>query len=771
MTQLFAAAVFLSATLLFMVQPLTGKILLPVLGGSPAVWSTCLVFFQAVLLLGYLYAHALSTRVARRWQWPIHLGVLIVASAILPLSIEIGEPAGTDPRWWMLNTLTRTVGLPFFALSATAPLLQHWFSRTTDPRAGDPYFLYAASNAGSLLGLLGYLLVEPVATRSMQATVWALSFWAFAALVAACAYASVRHSMAWLPPAGGRTVPTPGGPVSEVSRSHFRLKAEATRSNHPRVLWVALALVPSALLLGVTQHLATDVVSAPLLWVVPLTLYLGTFIAAFSTRGVGTSRRWGAIVPAVVLLVLILSLAEVRYPILPIALIHLAAFTVLAMLCHTRLAESRPDASHLTGYFVCVSLGGVLGGAAAALVAPAVFSSILEYPLAIAAAILLRPQTAEADRLVKSSAGRWAQRAAAAVLLVVGYMCLSTLNDTATTNQLTSSPIFSWLSSITGDDQNRQRIVRACFAIPAGLLLFTRRTALFFAGTAAGLLVGAAVTRSGGAVIYRERTFFGVHQVTSAGNGDWHVLTHGTTTHGVQAFRGKVRVLPTAYYHPTGPTGDVVFTLVPEGRLRDVAVVGLGAGALAAYAGNGVRMDFFEVDEAVIRIAENPQYFTYLTDARARTGTTIRTTAVDGRLGLRAMPESSYDLIVVDAFSSDAIPTHLITREAVAMYESRLKARGVMAFHVSSRFFALPPVLARIAADGRLVCYVRDDNDIPPERAAEGMRASVWVVLARSESDVGQIAQSGPRWVPLVPDAGDPLWTDDYTNVLRALAQ
>jgi hypothetical protein len=282
-------------------------------------------------------------------------------------------------------------------------------------------------------------------------------------------------------------------------------------------------------------------------------------------------------------------------------------------------------------------------------------------------------------------------------------------------------------------------------------------------------VAGAGVIRTGGEVLHRERTFFGVHQVTSIQNGDWHELTHGTTTHGVQAFRGKVHVLPTAYYHPSGPFGDVVFTLSPEGRFRDVGVVGLGAGALAAYAGNGVRMDFFEIDEAVIRIAENPRYFTYLADARARQGATVRTMAVDGRLGLRAMPAASYDLIVIDAFSSDVIPTHLITREAVALYESRLKARGMIAFHVSSRFFNLPPVVARIAADRRLVCYMREDKDIPPEKAAQAMRASVWVLLARDETDVGQLARSAPRWVRLVSGPGDPLWTDDYTNVLGVL--
>ena len=234
----------------------------------------------------------------------------------------------------------------------------------------------------------------------------------------------------------------------------------------------------------------------------------------------------------------------------------------------------------------------------------------------------------------------------------------------------------------------------------------------------------------------------------------------------MQAFRGKVHVLPTAYYHPSGPIGDVVFTLSPDGRFRDVGVVGLGAGALAGYAGNGVRMDFFEIDEAVIRIAENPRYFTYLADARARPGATVRTTAIDGRLGLRAMPAASYDLIVIDAFSSDAIPTHLITREAVALYESRLKARGMIAFHVSNRFFDLPPVVARIAADRGLVCYLREDKDVPPEKAGQGMRASVWVILARDEKDVGQLAHSAPRWVRLVSGPDDPLWTDDYTNVL-----
>lgn len=746
MTRLFALAIFSSATLLFMLQPLVGKLLLPVLGGGPAVWSTTIVFFQAELLLGYLYAHALCTRVASRWQRPIHVGVLLVASLTLPLRVAVGEPGPGNPVWWLLAALTSTVGVPFFALSATAPLLQHWFARSDEPTAADPYFLYAASNAGSLLGLLGYLLVEPLATRRAQAAGWSIAFWALAGLVAACAYASRR-----------RTHPQRG-------RAHAgsSLAAPSTR----RALWIVLSLVPSALLLGVTQHLATDVVSAPLLWVIPLALYLATFMAAFSSRSFGSARRWGAAAPLAALAVLVLSLGEVRFPILLVALVHLTSFTVLAMLCHTRLAESRPDPSRLTGYFLCISLGGVLGGIAAGLVAPLIFSSILEYPLAIGAALLLRPQSSAADSTVTSPGLRWARRAGASLLLIAGYLGVATFNDTAAMAQLTTSPLFTWLQGNTGAAEG---MIRAALVIPAALLLATPRTALLFAGTAAGLLVGAAATRTGGQVLDRERTFFGVHQVTSIQNGDWHVLTHGTTTHGVQAVRGRVRLLPTAYYHPSGPIGDVVFTLAPDGRLRDLAVVGLGAGALAAYAANGSRIDFFEIDQAVIRIAEDPRFFTYLSDARARPGVDVQVKAVDGRLGLGAMPEASYDLIVVDAFSSDAIPTHLITREAVGLYTARLKPRGVLAFHVSSRFFDLRPVLATIARDQRLVAYGRDDKEVPPERAAEAMRPSVWVILARDEADLGQLARSAPRWVPLVATSGAALWSDDYTNVLGAL--
>ena len=668
---MFALAIFSSALLLFILEPLAGKVLLPVLGGSPVVWSTCLVFFQAVLLLGYTYAHVLRTYLPASWQRWIHVIVLAAAAAALPLSGAIGQPGEVDQRLWLLLTLAGTVGLPFFALSATTPLLANHHS------------LYAASNAGSLLGLIGYLLLEPIATHTAQLRGWSFAFWAVAALVGACGFIAVARQ--------------PGGDTAASASPTARVAASQ------RAWWTILALVPSVLLLGVTQHLATDVVSAPFLWVMPLALYLITFIAAFATNPFGSARLWGTLAPAAALLVIALSLAEIREPLPLVAFAHLALFVVLAMVCHSRLAQSRPPAAHLTGYFAGIALGGVLGSLFVVLVAPALFSSILEYPLAIAAAIQLCPQVA--DRTA-GSGRRWAWRIGAAVLGIA--------------------------------------------------------------------VIGSSVVRTNGDLLHRERTFFGVHRVTSVHDGAWHELTHGTTTHGVQATGGKGRLVPTAYYHPSGPIGDVVFALSADGRFHDVAVIGLGAGALAGYAGSGVRMDFFEIDEAVIRIAENPTYFTYLSDARGQRGARIRTMARDGRIGLQEMPEASYDLIVIDAFSSDAIPTHLLTLEAVAIYESRLKPRGVLAFHVSNRFFALAPVLARIADARGLACYGRDDRDVPPDQLGEAKRPSVWVLMAREERDLGSIAQSAPRWVRLGPpkpfgEGGSPLWTDDYSDVLGVL--
>jgi spermidine synthase len=334
-----------------------------------------------------------------------------------------------------------------------------------------------------------------------------------------------------------------------------------------------------------------------------------------------------------------------------------------------------------------------------------------------------------------------------------------------------AAPVPDWLAAFSTDPEVSQRLARVLFVVPAVALLFVRRARWLFAGIMAGLLVAAATVRTGGDVIHRERTFFGVHQVTSAGDGAFRVLTHGTTTHGIQATRGRASALPTAYYHPTGPLGDIVFALSGEGRFGNVAVVGLGAGAVAGYAGDRTRMEFFEIDDAVIRIASDPRYFTYLEQARARPGPGIAVTAADGRVGLRDRPAGALDLILVDAFSSDAIPVHLMTREAVELYMSRVNSRGVVAFHVSSRFFDLAPVLSSIARNLGLVAYVRHDDQIPPEQRAEAKRASTWVILARQATDLGSLAHAAGRWNPLVASPAAHVWTDDYADVIGALSR
>lgn len=741
---LFAIPVLLSAVLLFTVQPLVARQLLPVLGGSPSVWNACLAFFQAALLVGYLYAHVVATRVPVNRQAWIHAAVLFAAGATQLIDVAGDAGSQGSPEWWLLRQLTLMVGLPFVALSATSPLLQRWFLRSANHGSDDPYVLFALSNVGSLAGLLGYPLLEPFMSIATQRTVWTGAFCVVALLVTICAYVGTRRH-------------EPPGSVRSVASARDSQVVSRAR----RLRWLMLALVPSALLVGVTQHVATDIVSAPGLWAVPLAIYLVTFSVAFS-RGRAPRHVRPYLVPTLAVVVLGLLLSEIRSPVWFVAAVHLLAFGTVALTCHVQLALDRPEPGQLTSYFLWMSAGSVLGSVAVALVAPAVFSSVLEYPIVLAAAIVATGKGGIAPYLRVASPARIVMSVGVVVSLMLGaYWSVAWLD---------SAPLAGWRLRFSADPEVSHRIVRGLFVVPAVVLLLIRRARWVFAGAMAGLLVAAGAVRTGGDVVHRERTFFGVHQVTSVGDGAFHVLTHGTTTHGVQARRGRTRMLPTAYYHPTGPLGDIVFALSGEGRFGNVSVIGLGAGAVAGYAGERTRMEFFEIDEAVIRIASDPRYFNYLEQARSRPGRGVVVTASDGRLGLRDRPAGAFDLIIVDAFSSDAIPVHLMTREAVQLYMSRVGSRGTVAFHVSSRFFDLAPVLSVIARDLGLVAYVREDNQIPIEQLAEAKRASTWVVLARRPADLGALASVAGRWKPLASSPSARVWTDDYANVLGALA-
>ena len=802
---IFTLSIFLSAALLFMVQPMAGKILLPLLGGSPAVWNTCMVFFQGVLLAGYGYSHLLTTRLAQRRQALVHCVLLALAAATLPMPVDVGDPGSADPVGWLLATLALTVGLPFFVVSTTGPLLQRWFSTTSHAKASDPYFLYAASNAGSLTGLLAYpALVEPMLGRKAQTLAWTGGFVTLAALVVACAIIGLRQD------ARPRISPTASPAPTAADRVGWRR----------RLHWLALAFVPSSLMLGVTQYMTTDVAPVPLLWIVPLSLYLLTFIIAFSGRVNVSAAGWGRALPISLVTVMIAMLVGASNPMSVLAAIHLAFFFIASMMCHKRMAETRPPAARLTEFYFIMSLGGVLGGSFNALLAPVAFDRLMEYPLIIGLACLLRPQVVSEAHGLSSLrlARRWAVAIASAVLLLT---VLVNIDAAIMSGLLRNLPLVGSLALVDGrlvagtttlvPSEHVTGLLRAGMPVLLCAILFLRRGSARFALGACTLLVGSTLIAQGGTTLHQARTFFGVNTVTLTPGGLHARLSHGTTIHGVQArnlspvdgriapppsldgearfdllFRtrrddawresnlDKLPLIPTTYYHPSSPVGDLFAMLTEQGRLRRVGLVGLGAGTLAAYAQPGSRLTFYEIDPAVVEIASPvpgdyaSNRFTYIADAMRDDGVVIGYELGDGRLLLRNTPEGPFDLVVLDAFSSDAVPVHLLTSEAVRIYLDKLAEGGLLAFHISNRYFDLRTPLRRVAHELDLKVFIRNDNVVTKEQLAEGKKESLWLVMCRRSEDMGVLG-SLPTWDRPPPERHFPLWTDDHANVLGAL--
>jgi hypothetical protein len=685
---LFCGTLFLSAALLFSVQLMVARMILPLLGGTPAVWNTCLVFFQVVLLAGYAYAHLLPARFGVRGQLLVHAALLLVPLLILPVSV-VGwvPPSEAAPAAWLLLLLSATTGLPFFVVSTSAPLLQQWFARTGHPASGDPYFLYAASNLGSLGALLSYpVLVEPHLGLAAQSRVWSAGYVLLALLVLACAARVWRSPVAKTAAADPEKSAAGPGPDPRGLRGLAR-----------RLRWVALAFVPSSLLLGVTNYLSTDVASAPLLWVLPLALYLLSFILAFA--------RLRLLHPVFVLLLplgiwLLLEVSALppnRLKMTEVAGLHLALVFVAMTVCHGELARTRPPAGRLTEFYLLLALGGALGGTFNSLVAPRLFDRVVEYPLLLAAACLLLPRMGLPE-------GR--RRLDLGVTAAVG-------------------------------------LLGAAFVVP---------------------LLGVTGRHAFAPVVHRERNFFGVLRVEATPANDLRFLFHGTTLHGMQSLLPAARREPLGYFHRAGPVGRVFDAL--GGSRKDVAVVGLGAGTLAAYAQPGQRWTFYEIDPAVERLASDPRYFTYLADARER-GADAGVVLGDARLRLRDS-DRTYDLIILDAFSSDTVPVHLLTREALRVYLARLADDGLLAFHISCLHVRLHPVVGNLAKDAGLACRIRQDLKISQADMRAGKLTSEWVVLARRPEALGPLAND-PHWPPLPGDPASPVWTDDYSNLFRAI--
>jgi spermidine synthase len=703
---LFAGAIFLSAALVFAVQPMVAKMLLPAFGGAPAVWAVSLVFFQAVLLAGYAFAH-LSLRVAGVRRQPLlQLGLLLVPLATLPIAISasFAPGGGGDPHLHLLWALAVTAGLPFFVVTTTSPVLQRWFSAVGHATSADPYFLYAAGNAGSLLALLAYpTLIEPHFTLSQQARLWTLGYSVFVVLAALSAWrvlaAAPEHA-----------------PAAHV--------AAPPLSASTRLRWVAMAALPSSLMVGTTTYLTTNVAAVPLLWVIPLGLYLLSFVIAFGRRQRVSVRTLSAGVVVSSLAVVASTLPVVELPIWAVTAIHGTNLFLVALLVHRRLALVRPSADRLTEFYLLLSLGGVCGGAFNALVAPAIFTTTAEYPIAIVLALFLRPGPRRARP------GTGLLRRQADLLLPFAFLVAV----------LVAVKELPWAA------------VPLLLGAVAALGLFAPRPVRFALGVGAMLLITAVPQPA----LHSERTFFGVLRVVE--DGDKHVFVHGTTVHGVQSFRADRRREPLSYYTRGGPLGQLFAAM--DARPRDVAAIGLGSGAAAAYGRDGDRFTFYEIDPAVVRIASDPRWFTYLRDSKAD----VRVVVGDGRLEIAHAPAGAYDLIVLDAFSSDAVPVHLLTREALELYLRKLAADGVIVFHVSNDFLDLEPVVAGVARS--LGLTGRWQHHLVTRSAARaGEASSIWIVVARDTGALRKLA-TDRRWQPLTPG---PVWTDESSNILDAV--
>lgn len=732
---LFTVTLFLSSTLLFAVQPMFAKMVLPRLGGSPATWITCMLFFQSALLAGYAYAHWSTSRLGRR-QPVLHGLLLLLALGVLPVAVPRGwtPPVSGSPVLGLLGLLVVSVGLPFFVVSSTAPLLQRWFAATRHHLAGDPYFLYRASNVGSVLALLAYpTLVEPRLRLADQGRWWAAGYLALVVLTGACALAP-RKPASHAEPGPGTDGATAATPPKEPSMPPLG----AAR----RARWVALAFVPSSFMLAATTYVTTEIAAVPLLWVIPLALYLLSFIVVFSRRpflfmGIVTQLQLVLILELVFLVLL-----RATQPVPLVVATILLALLLSAVVCHGRLAEDRPPGSQLTEFYLWVALGGALGGLFNAVVAPLIFNSIVEYPLAIVAACLLRP-----PRSVSSSSNGRSRKLD--LLLPVGVGAL--------TVALVALGVSAGLGSVAA------RVGTFAFALLACAVL-AARPVRFGLAIGAVLLAGAVPVGDQKDTLYADRTFFGVLRVERDEETRLHRLVNGTTLHGAQSTDPARRLDPLTYYNRRGPVGDVFTRLAGPAISPEVGVIGLGVGSMACYGRPGQRWTFYEIDPAVERIARDPRLFTFLRDCPPGAEVVLG----DARLSLARASSPTYGLIVVDAFNSDSIPVHLITREALALYLDRLAEGGVIMVNITNRYLDLRGVMGDLAGDAGLAAIVRDDLGTGEAARTAAESGSMWVVMARDRADLAGLA-GDPRWKPLPARPGTRVWTDDFSNLLDAL--
>jgi spermidine synthase len=709
---LYAVAVFASAGLVFLVEPMVARMVLPRLGGSSAVWNTSLAFFQAALLVGYAYAHALQRLRSIKAQMAAHIAVLAVAALTLPLRISesFGPPSIDHPAFWLLGVLLVSVGPAFASLSATAPLLQAWYARLSPAERGgsDPYRLYAASNLGSLLALIAYpVMVEPMMRLKLQAAAWSLGYGAFVLVVFALAALSRRTQ------AHALTTLAAAPPVAWSQR----------------LVWIGLSAATSSLLLGVTAHITQDVASAPFLWVIPLALYLLSFVIAFQARPL--------IAPSVALWLqaAFVPVAGALYSLLQAPWLYqlaanLGAFFFTALVCHQALARRRPAAARLTDYYLSLSLGGVIGGAFNAFLAPVIFNAVWEYPIVLGLACLARPWG-------KGRFDHWSIGALVSAVLAIGALLLP---------QLTSMSAIIILLAVAG-----------------GMALMLHGRGLIYAAIILALgLASYDQLFKGKRQSYRS--FFGEVQlvrVPAPVYGVVKIMVHGSTLHGAQAESPGQRCIPTTYYGPGTPIATTIRTAQALHPAMHMGAVGLGTGTVAAFTRPADTLRFFEIDPLIVRIATDPSKFSFVNGcAKGRVSVTLG----DARQSLEKVPDRSYDLLLVDAFSSDSVPTHLLTAEAMRTYLRVIKPDGVVLLHLSNRNLELEgPAAASARLAGGAPMQQDYFTSAPSVYVESGAQA---ILFARDRAALRPFIGRSD-WRRTRYEARP--WTDDYVNVFGAL--
>lgn len=740
MRAVVTCVVFVNAFLLFLVEPMVARILLPAFGGAPSVWTASMLFFQLALLAGYGYANYARKLLPPKAQIGVHLGLLAVGLVTMPISLPSG--AGTsgsaNPTFALLLALARMIGPAFVVLSAGSTILQQWFAQTDDTRSHDPYFLYAASNVGSLLALLAYpFIVEPLLGLHAQALIYRSAYiflWVIFAFAAVITHLRPSRSSAAIETKeDGSPAPTIDEGTVAGEMDPRRAPADATPGKPWQ--WVMLGAIPSSLMLGATNYISSNVAPVPLLWVAPLALYLLSFILAFSRNRIVKTKPLSRYFPLIAVPATIAIVMEATHPMLLMASINLAAFFWAAWMCHSRLADLRPDARRLGEFYFCMALGGVIGGLFNSVVAPSIFVTYAEYPLALVAACAMR-MPFDPSKINRRKDALWP--------VLVSFVTIAIVLG-ARAFHLEAGP-------------NRTALM---VGVPCILAFFAVDSPIRFSLSIGAVFFWANMlhTSSDARIIHTERSFFGVHRVVEYGT--FHRLVHGNTIHGLQDSESPQT--PLTYYHPSGPIGTVFRAFSDRTDLK-AALVGLGSGSLAAYGKPGWKFTYYEIDPVVVRIAQDPALFTYYHDSQAEMSIVLG----DARLTMAKSP-GNYDVIALDAFSSDSIPVHLLTREAFEMYMQKLAPHGMLAVHISNRYLHLAPVVAAICHDLHLFAAEFEDG-VTIDEGAAGKYQSHWILVGRKEADVAPAMQVDRSWNGLESDGKTRAWTDDYSNLVQSFS-